>query len=330
MHSHVQAMPPSTTPRARKPDVLYFAYGSNLHVSQMAQRCPSSVFVGTGTLSGYRWQINERGVANVVPEDGSSVEGLVYLVNARDVRTLDRSEGVARKLYQKHMLEIVLQRHRQYSSFTSRRLAQILGEIPSSSDRPAGQPSQPANANSGSNPDSSTRQYGPPSSGLHSQRQEKAYHPLEVKSLVYVSENYATDGTIREEYIARMQKAVSNAGTLGVSHSFLDKYIVPHLRSDEEEPTTPKQDQKKTQEIKPQDRPEDKPEDKQGDKKEEVKVSEPTDAVAINDATSNNTAEEISEQTKENEEGQREGRFDAIIVGACVLATAGWCSMTLL
>ncbi|KAJ4327387.1 hypothetical protein N0V84_002158 [Fusarium piperis] len=307
-------MQPSTLPRARKPDVLYFAYGSNLHVAQMAQRCPSSVFVGTGTLSGYRWQINQRGVANVVPADDSSVEGLVYLVNARDVRALDRSEGVARKLYQKHMLEIVLQRHRQYSSFTSRRLAHVLAELPSPSDQPIEQPSQ---SPSDSNPDGPT-----PSNGLPSQRQEKAYHPLDVKALVYVSENYATDGMIREEYIARMQKAVSNAGTLGVSQSFLNKYIVPHLKSDEEEPVAPTQAQEKTQK--------EKQEEKQEDTKEEGKASESPDAAISNDTTTNNTTDEASVQAKENQEGQREGRFDAVIVGACVLATAGWCSMTLL
>lgn len=316
--SHAQAMQPSTIPRTRKPDVLYFAYGSNLHVAQMAKRCPSSVFIGTGTLPGYRWQINERGVANVVPEDDSSVEGLVYLVNARDVRALDRSEGVARKLYQKHMLEIVLQRHRQYSSFTSARLAHVLEEASNSSEQTSGQTWQSAGANSDSDPDGSPRRHGPPS-----QRQQRPYRPLDVKALVYVSENYATDGTIREEYIARMQNAVSNASTLGVSRSFLDKNIVPHLKPDDEEPAIPEQVQEESQEEKQQ-------EEKEEDKKEEEKADESPDTVTSNDATTSNTVDKCSGQTKETQDGQREGRFDAVIVGACVLATAGWCSMTLL
>ncbi|RSL45893.1 hypothetical protein CEP54_014077 [Fusarium duplospermum] len=300
-------MQPSTLPRARKPDVLYFAYGSNLHVAQMAKRCPSSVFIGTGTLPGYRWQINERGVANVVPADGSSVEGLVYLVNARDVRALDRSEGVARKLYQKHMLEIVLQRHRQYSSFTSSRLSQVLAEAPNSSDEATAQPSDS---------DSGGRD-GPPS-----QRQQRAYRPLDVKALVYVSENYANDGSIREEYIARMQNAVANASTLGVSQSFLDKYIVPHLQPNEKEPAAPEQTPAEDQEEQQH--------QKQEDKKEDGKADESPDATASNDATISNTADGTSGQAKDSQDGQREGRFDAVIVGACVLATAGWCSMTLL
>ncbi|RSM19519.1 hypothetical protein CDV31_001679 [Fusarium ambrosium] len=303
-------MQPSTLPRARKPDVLYFAYGSNLHVAQMAKRCPSSVFIGTGTLPGYRWQINERGVANVVPTDGSSVEGLVYLVNARDVRALDRSEGVARKLYQKHMLEIVLQRHRQYSSFTSARLSQVLAEAPNSSDEATAQPSD-------SDSGRPTHRDGPPS-----QRQQRAYRPLDVKALVYVSENYSTDGGIREEYIARMQNAVANASILGVSQSFLDKYIVPHLQPNEEEPAAPEQTPAENQEGKQQ--------EKQEDKKEEGKASESPDAGTSSHATTSNTADGASGQGKDSQDGQREGRFDAVIVGACVLATAGWCSMALL
>ncbi|EEU37067.1 uncharacterized protein NECHADRAFT_86778 [Fusarium vanettenii 77-13-4] len=316
--SYAQTMQSSTLPRTRKPDVLYFAYGSNLHVAQMAKRCPSSVFIGTGTLAGYRWQINERGVANVVPADDSSVEGLVYLVNARDVRALDRSEGVARKLYQKHMLEIVLQRHRQYSSFTSARLAHVLEESSNSPDQFYGQPLQSTDANSDSDPEGSLRRHGPPS-----QRQQRPYRPLDVKALVYVSENYTTDGTIREEYIARMRNAVSNASTLGVSHSFLDKYIVPHLKPDDEEPATPDQIQEKDQEEKQQ-------EEKQEDNREEEKASESPDTAASNDVTTSNTADKSSGQTKDTQDAQREGRFDAVIVGACVLATAGWCSMTLL
>ncbi|KAI8712697.1 Gamma-glutamylcyclotransferase [Fusarium sp. LHS14.1] len=316
--SYTQTMQSSTLPRTRKPDVLYFAYGSNLHVAQMAKRCPSSVFIGTGTLPGYRWQINERGVANVVPEDDSSVEGLVYLVNARDVRALDRSEGVARKLYQKHMLEIVLQRHRQYSSFTSARLAHVLEEASKSSDQGSGQASQSAGANSDSDREGSSHQHGPPS-----QRQQRPYRPLDVKALVYVSENYATDGTIREEYIARMRNAVSSASTLGVSQSFLDKYIAPHLKPDDEEPSIPDQVQEGVQEEKQQ-------EEKQEDEKEEGKADESPDTAASNDATTSNTADKSSGQVKETQDGQREGRFDAVIVGACVLATAGWCSMTLL
>ena len=32
----------------------YFAYGSNMHVAQIAERCPDSVFLGQATLQDYR------------------------------------------------------------------------------------------------------------------------------------------------------------------------------------------------------------------------------------------------------------------------------------
>ena len=45
---------------------FYFGYGSNMRKDQMIQRCPQSKFIGIGCLDGWRWQINERGYANVV------------------------------------------------------------------------------------------------------------------------------------------------------------------------------------------------------------------------------------------------------------------------
>lgn len=93
-------------------EVLYFAYGSNLSTEQMLQRCPSSVPIGLGFLSGWRWIINARGYANIIPssqlsspfwstfpikplgdeEDG--VYGLLHLLPSQDEDTLDVCEGV--------------------------------------------------------------------------------------------------------------------------------------------------------------------------------------------------------------------------------------------
>ncbi|KAK5118478.1 hypothetical protein LTR62_002993 [Meristemomyces frigidus] len=85
---------------------LYFGYGSNLWREQMEQRCPTSQYQGIARLQGYAWIINERGYANIVElagklshgEDdgtvGNEVWGLVYSLEAKDERNLDRSEGV--------------------------------------------------------------------------------------------------------------------------------------------------------------------------------------------------------------------------------------------
>lgn len=85
---------------------IYFAYGSNLHLRQMAERCPESRLLGIARLHGFRWHINQRGYANVVAEGGSSVDGICYLLSNDDEQSLDRSEGVQVGAYEKKFLQI--------------------------------------------------------------------------------------------------------------------------------------------------------------------------------------------------------------------------------
>ena len=40
---------------------LYYAYGSNMDMTQMETRCPDAEFIGLATLPQYRFLINERG-----------------------------------------------------------------------------------------------------------------------------------------------------------------------------------------------------------------------------------------------------------------------------
>ncbi len=193
--------PATETPRAGPR--RYFAYGSNLHVTQMAQRCPHSVFLGKATLPGYRWQINQRGVANVVESLDDCVEGLVFLVNPRDEKALDRSEGVSRSLYVKKSLPIIYEPHERYCNSKSSQLAQQLARPLTPEDPSRSPPSRPRNK------------------GPHDTEQ--------VEALVYVSEKFKLDGRIRDEYIQRMENAASDAITLGVSPSFIDRVIRPHI-----------------------------------------------------------------------------------------------------
>lgn len=72
----------------------YFAYGSNLCVRQMAQRCPDAVNPRPATLADHDWLINERGVATLEPLSGARVHGVVWQVSDRDLATLDSAEGV--------------------------------------------------------------------------------------------------------------------------------------------------------------------------------------------------------------------------------------------
>jgi len=72
----------------------YFAYGSNLCVTQMTRRCPEAGNPRPATLSDHDWLINERGVATVEQFAGTRVHGVVWQVSDRDLAILDGAEGV--------------------------------------------------------------------------------------------------------------------------------------------------------------------------------------------------------------------------------------------
>jgi phage replication-related protein YjqB (UPF0714/DUF867 family) len=72
----------------------YFAYGSNLCVRQMAQRCPGAIDPRPATLADHDWLINERGVATVEPFAGSEVHGVLWRLTDHDLAPLDSAEGV--------------------------------------------------------------------------------------------------------------------------------------------------------------------------------------------------------------------------------------------
>lgn len=73
---------------------LYFAYGSNLCVRQMAQRCPDAAHPRPAVLADHGWLINQRGVATVEPLAGNQVYGVVWRISDGDLATLDSAEGV--------------------------------------------------------------------------------------------------------------------------------------------------------------------------------------------------------------------------------------------
>lgn len=73
---------------------LYFAYGSNLCVRQMALRCPDATGPRPAVLAGHDWLINQRGVATVEPFAGNQVHGVLWQISAHDLAALDSAEGV--------------------------------------------------------------------------------------------------------------------------------------------------------------------------------------------------------------------------------------------
>lgn len=84
----------------------YLAYGSNLSLSQMAQRCPDAIPVGRAVLHNYQLLFKGSKSGNyltVEPCDGYKVPILVWRISARDERNLDRYEGCPTFYYKKSL-----------------------------------------------------------------------------------------------------------------------------------------------------------------------------------------------------------------------------------
>lgn len=86
----------------------YFAYGSNMDARQMRVRCPDAARVSVGTIAGWRFRINTRGVATIVPEDGGTVHGILWRLSETDEQALDVCEGVGSGLYSKKTIDVRL------------------------------------------------------------------------------------------------------------------------------------------------------------------------------------------------------------------------------
>lgn len=72
---------------------MYFAYGSNINLDQMAYRCPDAQVVGPVTLEGWELLFRGSGVATIGPKEGGTVYGLLWQLTPDCERSLDRYEG---------------------------------------------------------------------------------------------------------------------------------------------------------------------------------------------------------------------------------------------
>ncbi|KAF3914586.1 hypothetical protein ABW21_db0206698 [Orbilia brochopaga] len=84
------------------PTLLHFAYGCNLSLVQMLNRCPGATVANRGRLPGYRWLISSRGYANIVPSPSDEVWGLLYQIPSLSETPLSRHEI----LYNKETFDI--------------------------------------------------------------------------------------------------------------------------------------------------------------------------------------------------------------------------------
>ena len=81
----------------------YIAYGSNLSVEQMAQRCPDARIVGQAVLEG--WELAFKGCATILPNKEKNTPVLVWEISAEDEKNLDIYEGFPH-YYRKEKLEV--------------------------------------------------------------------------------------------------------------------------------------------------------------------------------------------------------------------------------
>ena len=70
--------------------LYYFAYGSNLHHSQMKRRCPNCRFIKKITLRNYSLTFRSKyGAADIEKKMGKKVYGALYIISKAAEKRLD-------------------------------------------------------------------------------------------------------------------------------------------------------------------------------------------------------------------------------------------------
>lgn len=232
---------------------LYFAYGSNLHLGQMAKRCTQSRYIGTASLRNYRFQINERGYANLLPSAGHYVEGLVYLLSLTDEERLDKNEAVP-TAYQKKYLRIkvstaaiehvgravseldqAFQEELNLTRGEAHMLSTMLKDkiskdsiVQLSGQSGAQPPNLPIDQDLARGHDEHFTGYEGQDAWQTDMQVDRATGQLTI-ALVYLSENYITDADPRTEYIGRMNAGIDDAHRLGMSVAYIETYLRPKI-----------------------------------------------------------------------------------------------------
>lgn len=98
---------------------FYFAYGSNMNLDQMQIRCPAATVVENVRLEDYRLAFRGRnqnsGVATILPEKGSHVDGVLWKITGACEAGLDQYEGFP-YLYGKQKVRVKGKAEAEYES----------------------------------------------------------------------------------------------------------------------------------------------------------------------------------------------------------------------
>lgn len=79
--------------RADVQKAIIFMYGEYMNSNHIKFRCPDALCSGMAILDGYRFAINSKGVATLVADAGSSVQGVLWRVTPYDERDIDMTLG---------------------------------------------------------------------------------------------------------------------------------------------------------------------------------------------------------------------------------------------
>ena len=85
---------------------LYIAYGSNLNQGQMAWRCPTARYVGTGMIEGYELKFKGRpngAYATIDPKKGGTVPVAIWEIQPYDEFRLHQYEGYPNHYFTKNI-----------------------------------------------------------------------------------------------------------------------------------------------------------------------------------------------------------------------------------
>ncbi len=83
--------------------ILYFAFGSNMFAPRMQSRCPRAIALGVAKLPNYK--LVARQYADVEFEEGKSVNGVLYMITERHLKSLDAYEGYPH-IYKRYWVEV--------------------------------------------------------------------------------------------------------------------------------------------------------------------------------------------------------------------------------
>lgn len=114
--------------------MYYFAFGSNLNHTQMADRCPEFKFVGPAVLEDYKlvfdgYHKRRKGaIANIVPAKGEQVIGGVYEITDSDLKLLDKFEEVPHHTYYRKVVYVRTGGGEMYDAVTYLRPPQKTGK----------------------------------------------------------------------------------------------------------------------------------------------------------------------------------------------------------